>query len=79
MPKISNSFKREQSFFGTYTRRPCKFYYLVGAITAHYPAGIYLFKVNNLNNKTMREICSKLTMKTAGETRFKLVFWCLPR
>ena len=27
-------------------------------------AGIYLFKVNNENTKTMYEICSKLTIKT---------------
>ena len=29
-----------------------------------YSSGIYLFKVNNGNTKTMREICSKLTIKT---------------
>ena len=28
------------------------------------PAGIYLFKVNNGNTRTMFEICSKLTIKT---------------
>ena len=28
------------------------------------PAGIYLVKVNNGNTKTMREICSKLKIKT---------------
>ena len=29
-----------------------------------YRAGIVLFKVNNGNNRTMCEICSKLTLKT---------------
>ena len=29
-----------------------------------YPAGIYLFKVNNRNTRTMCEICLKLTIKT---------------
>ena len=28
------------------------------------PTGIYLFKVNNRNTRTMCEICSKLTIKT---------------
>ena len=30
-----------------------------------YPAGKYLFKVNNVNTRTMYEICSKLTIKTS--------------
>ena len=29
-----------------------------------YPAGNYMFKVNNRNTKTKCEICSKLTIKT---------------
>ena len=29
-----------------------------------YPAGIYLFKVNNRNTRTRCEICSKLTINT---------------
>ena len=29
-----------------------------------YPTSIYLLKVNNTNNRTMCEICSKLTRKT---------------
>ena len=29
-----------------------------------FPAGIYLFKVNNKNTRTRCEICSKLTIKT---------------
>ena len=35
------------------TRKPC-----------NYPAGIYLVKVNNINARTMCEICSKLAIKT---------------
>ena len=30
----------------------------------HYPAGIYLLKVNDRNTRTRCEICSKLTIKT---------------
>ena len=30
---------------------------------ASYPANIYLFKVNNKDNRKMCEICSKLTIK----------------
>ena len=30
----------------------------------HYPIGSYLFKVNKGNTRTMREICSKLKIKT---------------
>ena len=29
-----------------------------------YQAGIYLLNVSNRNNRTMCEVCSKLTMKT---------------
>ena len=29
-----------------------------------FPAGLYLFKVNNRNTRTMCEICSKLQRKT---------------
>ena len=29
-----------------------------------YPAGSYMFKVNNRNTRTRCEICSKLTIKT---------------
>ena len=31
----------------------------------HNPAGNYMFKVNDRNTKTRREICSKLTIKIA--------------
>ena len=40
------------------TTPPCMDY------TTTDPAGIYLFKVNNRNTRTRREICSKLTIKT---------------
>ena len=33
------------------------------AITVAYPTGVYLFKVNNENTRTMNQICSKLTIK----------------
>ena len=32
------------------------------------PANIYLFKVNNINNRKRSEICSKLTIKTPETT-----------
>ena len=32
-----------------------------------FPTGIYLFKVNNRNTRTICEICSKLTIKTAED------------
>ena len=32
-----------------------------------YPVGKYLFKVNNVNTRTMYEICSKLTIKTSQQ------------
>ena len=35
-------------------------------ILRNYPANIYLFKVNNRNNRKRCEICSKLTIKTPG-------------
>ena len=31
---------------------------------SRFPAGNYMFKINNRNTKTRSEICSKLTMKT---------------
>ena len=39
----------------------------------HFPNDIYLFKVNNRNTRTMREICSKLTKK-APERRHWRIF-----
>ena len=33
-------------------------------LSSKHPVGIYLLKVNNTNNGTRCEICSKLTMKT---------------
>ena len=38
----------------------------------YYPAGNYMFKVNNRNTRTRCEICSMLTIKTPERT-----FWCL--
>ena len=35
-------------------------------ISFTYPAGIYMFKVNNRNTRTRCEMCSKLTIKTIG-------------
>ena len=35
------------------------------------PAGIYLVKVNNGNTKTMREICSKLKIKTPERRQWR--------
>ena len=42
------------------------------------PSGNYLFKVNNINTRTMCEICSKLTIKTLLLTlnRFHTLFEC---
>ena len=38
------------------------------------PVGIYMFKINNRNNRERREICSKLTIKTPE--RRQASFWC---
>ena len=35
------------------------------------PAGIYLFKVNNRNNRTKCEICSELTIKTSERRHWR--------
>ena len=40
---------------------------------AGFPAGIYLFKFNNGNTRTMWEICSKLTIKTPRWRHFPAV------
>ena len=34
-----------------------------------YPAGNYMFKVNNRNTRTRKETCSKLTVKTPERRR----------
>ena len=36
-----------------------------------YPASIYLLKVNNRNTRTRCEICSKLTIKTPEQSRWR--------
>ena len=33
-------------------------------ILTHFPVGNHMFKANNKNTRTRREICSKLTVKT---------------
>ena len=40
-------------------------------IFPHYPAGNYMFKVNNGNTRSRSAICSKLTMKTPERSK-----WC---
>ena len=46
------------------------------------PVSIYLYKVNNENTRTMREICSILTIKIPERhhwpnlNRFHTLFWC---
>ena len=47
------------------------FVYTIGK----YPAGNYLFKVNNKSTRTRCEICSKLTIKTPEQRLAS--FWCL--
>ena len=57
--------------------------------TVYYPAGIYLFKVNNGNRRRMCEICSKLTKRHQKDVsnvvvmsllltlnRFHTLCWC---
>ena len=41
-------------------------------LTATYPAGNYMFKINNRNTRTRSEICSKLTIKTAERRQSRL-------
>ena len=38
---------------------------------SNYPAGIYLFKVNNRNTRTRCEICSKLTINTLERRQWR--------
>ena len=42
-----------------------------GIRNASYPAGIYLFKVNNRNTRTRCEICSKLTINTPERRQWR--------
>ena len=37
----------------------------------HYPVGSYMFKVNNINTRTRREICSQLTIKTPERRQWR--------
>ena len=41
-------------------------------IITYYPAGNYMFKVNNRNTRTKCEICSKLTIKTPERRQWRL-------
>ena len=41
-----------------------------------YPGGTYLFKANNGNTRTMREICSNLVSLLLTLNRFHTFFWC---
>ena len=47
-----------------------------GHDSTFYLAGIYLFKVNNVNTRTMCEICSKLAIKTPEQRQ--LQFYLTP-
>ena len=40
--------------------------YVVCSVAKNFPAGIYMFKVNNRNTRTKCEICSKLTPERPG-------------
>ena len=40
------------------------FFFAGYVMSENLPAGIYLFKVNNGNSRTISEVCSKLTIKT---------------
>ena len=42
-----------------------------------FPAGNYMFKVSNRNNRTRWEICQKLTIKTAERETLNASLWCL--
>ena len=48
--------------FTTYLIRILVYYIMLQML--HFPAGNYMFKVNNRNTRTRCEICSKLTIKT---------------
>ena len=39
-------------------------------VAKHFPAGIYLLKVNNRNTRTRCEICSKLTLNVFDKLDF---------
>ena len=52
---------------------------LVNIFTVSSSTGIYLFKVNNGNTKTMCEICSKLTIKTPERRQNYLNYFSKPR
>ena len=41
------------------------------SLSGHYPAGSYMFKVNNSNTRTRCEICSKLAIKTPERRQWR--------
>ena len=45
--------------------------YLQHNMKKEYPAGNYMFKVNNRNTRTRCEICSKLTIKTPERRQWR--------
>ena len=51
-------------------------YVVKSVLSKTIPAGIYLFKVNNANTKTVCGICSKLTKKRFVSLNiFQILFW----
>ena len=45
--------------------------YLISLIESNFPAGNYMFKVNNKNTRTRYKICSKLTIKTPERRQWR--------
>ena len=52
----------------------CDLFYLRERILFPFPAGNYMFKVNNRNTRTRCEICSKLTIKKNDAWRHSGIF-----
>ena len=50
---------------------PCWLWLHSTQSSAHYPTGIYLFKVNNRNSRSMCEIWSKLIIKTLEQSHWR--------
>ena len=50
---------------------------MVFSFTDLFPADIYLFKVNNENTITMREICLKLVIKTPERRQWRRYGVCI--
>ena len=56
-------------YAGIWKRAICK--NVFDALFELYPARIYLFKVNNGNNRTICDICLKLTIKTSKRLQLR--------